>query len=164
MASVLPILTALGYLLESACLLRLMIRIALCTNDGKSISDGHFAHAKRYVIYDYDERTGNLNYVETRDNPLGNVTDIDDPEAMHNAISDLGIPMHGVEKYEWLHRNMLNDVNVVIASGACPLSHSYFTSMDVQLVFVEPGTQIDSILDYLRKMPNEQQRTDERVD
>jgi hypothetical protein len=36
--------------------------------------------------------------------------------------------------------------------------------MDVQLVFVEPGTQIDSILDYLRKMPNEQQRTDERVD
>ncbi|WP_292000540.1 NifB/NifX family molybdenum-iron cluster-binding protein [Caldivirga sp.] len=132
-----------------------MIRIALCTNDGKTISDGHFAHAKRYVIYDYDEETGNLKHVETRDNPLGNVADLDDPEAIHSAMSEIGVPMHGVEKYEWLRNNVLNDVNIVIASGACPLSHSYFTSMGVQLVFVEPNTQIDLIIDYLKEIPNE---------
>lgn len=132
-----------------------MIRIALCTNDGKSISDGHFAHAKYYVIYDYDEETGDLKYVETRKNPLGDVADIDDPETMHKVISELGIPMHGVEKYAWLHENMLKDVEVIIASGACALSHSYFTSMNVQFVFVEPGTQIDLILSDLSKAPNE---------
>lgn len=68
------------------------------------------------------------------------------------------MPMHGIEKYETLHEEMLNDVNVVIASGACPLSHSYFASMGVQLVFVEPNTNIESIIDYLSKLPEENEK------
>ena len=135
-----------------------MIRIALCTNDGKTISDGHFAHAKNYIVYDYNEETGELKYVEARSNPLGNVADLDDPEAIHNAMSEIGVPMHGIEKYEWLYEKILNDVNVIIASGACQLSHSYFTSMGVQLVFVEPGTSIEFIIDYLHKLPKEDEK------
>ena len=135
-----------------------MIRIALCTNDGKTISDGHFAHAKSYMIYDYNEETGELRYIELRSNPLSNVVDLDDPEAIHSAMSEIGVPMHGIEKYEWLHGKMLNDVNVIIASGACQLSHSYFTSMGVQLVFVEPNTSIESIIDYLSKLPRENEK------
>ncbi|WP_202905231.1 hypothetical protein [Vulcanisaeta thermophila] len=72
-----------------------------------------------------------------------------DPEAIHEAISRLNIPAHGVAKYEWLHENVLNDVNAVIASGACQTSYSYFTTSGVQLSFVEPGTSINEIINYL---------------
>ncbi|WP_084019823.1 NifB/NifX family molybdenum-iron cluster-binding protein [Vulcanisaeta thermophila] len=50
-----------------------MIRIAFVSNDGETISDGHFAHAKYYVIYDVDENTGEARKVEVRENPLGNL-------------------------------------------------------------------------------------------
>ncbi len=135
-----------------------MVRIAVATDDGKSVSDGHFAHAKKYVIYELNEDTKDIKLVESRDNPpLGNIPDTDDPAVIHEALSELGIPMHGVAKYQWLHENVLRDVDAVIASGACETSYEYFTSMGVQLFFVEPGTPpIDTLIEQLRNAVDEE--------
>lgn len=127
----------------------------MASNDGKTISDGHFAHAKMYLIYDYDEKTRKLRLIGTRENPLGNIPDIDDPEAIHEALERLGVPMHGIEKYEWLRNNILSDIDAVIASGACQLSYSYFTSLGVELLFVEPGASIDEIVKQLSEPPKQ---------
>ena len=133
-----------------------MVRVAMATNDGESISEGHFAHARKYVIYDVDEGSGDVRFVEVRDNPLGNIPDIEDPERIHEVLQQLGIPMHGVTKYQWLHENLLKDVDAVIASGACEMSYRYFTSSGVQLLFVEPGTLIQTIVDQLRSAVKEE--------
>ncbi|ADN51742.1 NifB/NifX family molybdenum-iron cluster-binding protein [Vulcanisaeta distributa] len=133
-----------------------MVKIAIATDDGKSISDGHFAHAKKYIIYELNEDTKDIKLVESRDNPLGNIPDTDDPTVIHEALSRLGIPMHGIVKYQWLHENVLRDVDAVIASGACETSYEYFTSMGIQLFFVEPGTPIDTLIEQLRNAANEE--------
>ncbi|BDR93024.1 NifB/NifX family molybdenum-iron cluster-binding protein [Vulcanisaeta souniana] len=133
-----------------------MVRIAVATDDGKSISDGHFAHAKKYVIYELSEDTKDIRLVESRDNPLGNIPDTDDPAVIHESLSRSGIPIHGIAKYQWLHENALRDVDAVIASGACETSYEYFTSMGVQLFFVEPGTPIDTLIEQLRNAAKEE--------
>ncbi len=89
--------------------------------------------------------------------PLDNISDTDDPTVIHEALSRLGIPMHGIVKYQWLHENVLRDVDAVVASGACEMSYEYFTSMGVQLFFVEPGTPpIDTLIEQLRNAVDEE--------
>jgi len=131
------------------------VRIALATDDGETIGEGHFAHAKKYLIYDYDQDTGDIKMIEERRNPLGDLPDMDDPVAMHRALSQLNIPMHGVAKYQWLRENVLKDVDVVIAGGACQTSYNYFTSSGVQILFTDPGTQVSDIIEYLKRAPSE---------
>lgn len=46
-----------------------MVKVAMATNNGESISEGHFAHTRKYVIYDIDEDTGDVRFMEVRDNP-----------------------------------------------------------------------------------------------
>lgn len=121
-----------------------MVRIALATDDEKTISKGHFAHAHKYLIYDVD--AGGLNRVESRNNPLGNLPDADNPSQVKVYVEQLGIPMHGLSKYEWLRKNVLNDIDAIIASGACQTSFNYFTSEGVQVLFVEPGTSVEDLL------------------
>ncbi|GGP21500.1 hypothetical protein GCM10007981_13570 [Thermocladium modestius] len=141
-----------------------MVRIALATDDEKTISKGHFAHAREYIIYDLNEETGELVRVESRSNPLGTVPDMD--EGIHAKASAVqpGIPMHGLPKYEWLRNNVLSDVNAVIASGACQTSYNYFTSEGVQILFVEPNTSIDYLLTQITLAADEEEEEDEDED
>ena len=60
---------------------------------------------------------------------------IEDPETMHEVLQQLGVPMHGVTKYQWLHESVLKDVDAVITGGACETSYRYFASSGVQLLF-----------------------------
>jgi predicted Fe-Mo cluster-binding NifX family protein len=133
------------------------VRIALATDDGETIGEGHFAHARRFFIYDYDQETGDIKMIEDRRNPLGDLPDMDDPAALHRALAQLNIPMHGVAKYQWLREKVLSDVDVVIAGGACQTSYNYFTSSGVQLLFVDPGTPVSAVIEYLRNAPNEEE-------
>ncbi|KUO93208.1 MAG: NifB/NifX family molybdenum-iron cluster-binding protein [Thermocladium sp.] len=121
-----------------------MVRIAIATDDDKTISKGHFAHARKYLIYDVD--SNGLNRVESRNNPLGNLPDADDPSQVKAYVEQLGIPIHGLSKYEWLRKNVLSDVDAIIASGACQTSFNYFTSEGVQVLFVEPGVSVEDLL------------------
>lgn len=65
------------------------------------------------MIYDLDENTGDMKEVGVRENPLGNLPDTDDPEEIHQFLARINMTIHGVEKYRWLHENVLNDVDVL---------------------------------------------------
>ena len=123
-----------------------MVRIALATDDGVTISGSHFAHAKKFLIYDFDIETNRLFKVEERVNPLGEVSEGEGGAEAQERLAELNIPMHGIAKYRWLRENVLGDVDAIIAGGACQMSYSYFTSVGVQMFFVNPGTSIMDIL------------------
>ena len=119
-----------------------MVRVAIATEDGSTISGGHFAHSRRFAIYSLKE--GRL--LELRDNPLASVPDLDvEGTSIHGAGG-----LHGRAKYEWLRREVLSDVDVVVAGGACMTSIVYFTSSGVRLVFTMPGTRGEEVLGALR--------------
>lgn len=138
-----------------------MVRIALATDDEKTISKGHFAHAREYIIYDLNEETGELVRVESRSNPLGAVPDMDEGTHAKMSAAQPGIPVHGLPKYEWLRSNVLSDVNAVIASGACQTSYNYFTSEGIQILFVEPNTSIDYLLTQITLAADEEDDDEE---
>lgn len=138
-----------------------MVRIAFATDDEKTISGGHFAHAHGYLIYDLNEK-GELSRVEVRSNPLGSVPDSDAGSHSRAGESMEGIPMHGLPKYEWLRNNVLNDVSAVIAGGACQTSYNYFTSEGVQILFVEPNAAIEDLLKQITVADDEEEEEDDR--
>ncbi len=115
------------------------MKIAISANKKGLVFEGHFAHAEIFKIYEYKD--GKLKEIETRDNPLGLVPDVDyqaeNECCMHGAHEDIGVQLHGVEKYAYLRNNVLNDVDVIIAGGACQTSYAYFTSQGVRILFAQ---------------------------
>ncbi|MFN7106323.1 MAG: dinitrogenase iron-molybdenum cofactor biosynthesis protein, partial [Pyrobaculum sp.] len=60
----------------------------------------------------------------------------------------------GHAKYRWLRENVLPDVEVVIAGGACQTSHMYFTAEGVKMLYVEP-VELDLLIQYISENPKE---------
>jgi predicted Fe-Mo cluster-binding NifX family protein len=125
------------------------MRIAIATSPEGTVFPGHFAHAPIYRIYLYED--GKLRLVEERRNPLGDVPDLDAGGGHHHQ------QMHGVAKYRWLRENVLPDVDVVLAGGACQTSYMYFTSNGVKMLFTEP-VEVDVLTRYVEENPEEFQR------
>jgi predicted Fe-Mo cluster-binding NifX family protein len=95
------------------------MKIAIATSPEGTVFHGHFAHAPIFKIYRYEN--GKLQLVEERKNPLGDAPDLDAGKGHHHH-------MHGIAKYKWLRENVLPDVDVIVAGGACQTSYMYFTS------------------------------------
>ncbi|MBP1448653.1 MAG: dinitrogenase iron-molybdenum cofactor biosynthesis protein [Thermoproteus sp.] len=106
------------------------MRVAIASTKDGLVFPGHFAHAEAYAIYELEPERG-LRRIEERANPLGSAPDLD-------AGGQRDVPAHGLPKYQWLRRNVLHDVDVVIAAGACQTSYAYFTSEGVKLLFTDP--------------------------
>ncbi len=128
------------------------VRIAVATQDGEKIFGGHFAHAKKFKIFEFDPNSKEVREVEERDNPLGNLPDYDDPHSAMEKFEELGIPLHGIPKYSWLKENVLNDVDVVLCGGACQTSYQFFMSEGVVVVFDEPGNEIKNSINVLKNL------------
>ncbi len=62
--------------------------------------------------------------------------------------------MHGIAKYRWLRENVLPDVDVILAGGACQTSYMYFTSEGVKLLFTE-SVAVDLLTQYIEENPRE---------
>ncbi len=136
------------------------IRVAIATNDGERIGEGHFAHNTHFIILDIDPNE--VQPVELRENPLGFIPDLDHhmhhshdqdmPEAIHPELARRLHEfrgLHGVEKYRKLKETLLNDVDLIVAGGACMTSIKYFTSEGVKLIFADPGEPIRDIAGFL---------------
>ncbi len=123
------------------------MRIAIATSQEGNVFHGHFAHAPIFKIYQYEN--GKLRLVEERKNPLGDAPDLDAGEGHHHHHH-----MHGIAKYRWLRENVLPDVNVILAGGACQTSYMYFTSEGVKLLFTEP-VAVDLLTQYIEENPRE---------
>jgi len=128
------------------------IKIAVATQDGEHLFGGHFAHAKKFKIYELDPKSKEFREVELRENPLGSLPDYDDPHSAVEKFQELNIPLHGIPKYSWLKENVLNDVDVVLCGGACQTSYQFFMSEGVVVVFDEPGSNISDSLEGLKKV------------
>ena len=128
------------------------IKIAVATQDGEHLFGGHFAHAKKFKIFELDPQSKEVREVETRENPLGSLPDYDDPHSAVEKFQELNIPLHGIPKYSWLKENVLNDVDVVLCGGACQTSYQYFMAEGVVVVFDEPGTEVSQSLEELKKV------------
>lgn len=129
-----------------------MLKIAVALDDSGKIFPGHFAHAKRFRIFEYNLSTGEAKILGERDNELGKLPDFDDVEEMHSFINKLGIPLHGIPKYKWLKDNVLHDIDVVVAGGACQTSYNYFMEEGVVVLFEEPGGSVESVFNLLREV------------
>ncbi|MEM1596990.1 MAG: NifB/NifX family molybdenum-iron cluster-binding protein [Pyrobaculum sp.] len=123
------------------------MKIAVAATKEGTIFDGHFAHAPVFKIFKY-EGGGRMELVEERENPLGDVPDLD---AGHHHHGHHG---HGVAKYAWLREKVLPDVDAVIAAGACQTSHTYFTSQGVKMLYTDP-VEVDLLLRYVKENPQE---------
>lgn len=128
------------------------IRVAVATQDGDHVSGGHFAHAKKFRVFELDLNSKELYELELRDNPLGNLPDFDDPHSAAEKFEELGIPLHGIPKYSWLRDNVLNDVDIILCGGACQTSYQFFMSEGVIVVFDDPGKKISDSLKNLEKV------------
>ncbi len=118
--------------------------IAFASDDGERISEGHFAHARRFAVYRFSE--GKYRLEELRDNPLGHVPDLDaEGDYAGGGLHGHFEGLHGVEKYAFLKKSVLEGVDVVVAGGACMTSVAYFLREGVRLVFAEPGTRIEDV-------------------
>ncbi|MFZ8824115.1 MAG: NifB/NifX family molybdenum-iron cluster-binding protein [Desulfurococcales archaeon] len=133
------------------------VRVAIATMDGATIASGHFAHSTHFMIIDLEG--GKANPVEIRENPLGYVPDTDlesqeeygGGESIHPVFHRYHryIHLHGVEKYRTLREEVLGDVDLIIAGGACRTSIEYFTSEGVKFVFADPGEPIKEIVEFI---------------
>jgi predicted Fe-Mo cluster-binding NifX family protein len=116
------------------------MRVAVASEDG-SVAGGHFAHAPRFRIYEV--AGGRWRLIEERVNPLGEIPDVD-AMSEHEIAHYHG--MHGPQKYAYLRSEVLPDVDVVVAGGACTMSVMYFLEEGVKIVFAEPGTPGEEVL------------------
>jgi predicted Fe-Mo cluster-binding NifX family protein len=124
------------------------MKIAIATSPEGTVFHGHFAHAPIFKIYRYEN--GKLQLVEERKNPLGDVPDLDAGGGHHHH-------MHGIAKYKRLRENVLPDVDVILAGGACQTSYMYFTSEGVKLLFTEP-VEVEMLTRYIEENPREFER------
>ncbi|MEM1611296.1 MAG: NifB/NifX family molybdenum-iron cluster-binding protein [Sulfolobales archaeon] len=132
------------------------IRVAIATMDGATIASGHFAHSTHFMIVDLEG--GKVNPIEVRENPLGYVPDTDlehqehgEGESIHPVFHRYHryLHLHGVEKYRTLREEVLRDVDLIIAGGACRTSIEYFTSEGVKFIFADPGEPIKEIVEFI---------------
>ena len=114
-----------------------MIRIAIASNDGETVSSTPLTEAKIFKIYDLNEETGMMTYVEDRVNNLA------------SQASDT------VQFYKQLHESILSDVQVLIGSSISQLGYAYFLSSGVQVLFVEPQTPINALVAYIERIAQE---------
>ncbi len=128
------------------------VKIAVATQDGEKIFGGHFAHAKKFKVFEFNPESRDIKYVEERENPLGKLPDFDSPHQAMEMLEELNIPLHGIPKYSWLKENVLNGVDVVLCGGACQTSYQFFMSEGVVVVFDEPGRKIEESLKELREL------------
>jgi len=121
-----------------------MIRIAIATDDGSMVSERMFTVAKKFKIYDMDEEAGTLTFVEDRENSL---------------IAREDVRNMSEEEYcKLLHEKVLNDVNIIIGTMSTRFSYYYFLSNNVQILFVERGTPVELVEEYLRRVAEELSR------
>jgi predicted Fe-Mo cluster-binding NifX family protein len=125
------------------------MKIAIATSPEGTVFHGHFAHAPIFKIYRYED--GKLQLVEERKNPLGDVPDLDAGERHDHHH------MHGIAKYKWLRENVLPDIDVILAGGACQTSYTYFTSEGVKLLFTDP-IEVEMLTRYIEENPREFER------
>ncbi len=122
-----------------------MPRIAVASTEmgsNKVVSPGHFAHSPIFTIYDVEN--GKPKLVGSRKNPLSAVPDLDaDEQDSHHHHHHHHPHLHGPPKYRFLRENVLSDVDVVVAGGACPTSVAVFTGYGVKIIFTEPGTPVE---------------------
>lgn len=138
------------------------VRVAVATLDGDTIAPGHFAHSTHFLVFDIEG--GRVSPVEVRENPLGYVPDSDAHGHLHGhhgheGQEDLGggvVPylhryyhMHGVEKYRTLRSEVLHDIDLVVAGGACRTSVEHFTSEGVKMVFADPGEPVAELVGFI---------------
>jgi len=128
------------------------MKIAIATSPEGTVFHGHFAHAPIFKIYRYED--GKLQLVEERKNPLGDVPDLDAGERHDHHHHH---HMHGIAKYKWLRENVLPDVDVILAGGACQTSYMYFTSEGVKLLFTDP-IEVEMLTRYIEENPREFER------
>ncbi len=131
-------------------------KVGIATDDGETVSYGHFAHTYKFIIAKVGD---NVDILEERKNPFSMIPDPDDPRGIH--IHDDGAPeelarLHGVEKYSRLKEMVLNDIDVIVASGGCPTSLMYFTSEGVRILLAPPGTSIKEVLDVIKNVKIEE--------
>ncbi len=110
-----------------------MIKIAIATEDEKTVSDKPLTEASKFKIYTLDVEGKQLVSEDVRENMIG--TKSEDEE---NAC-------------KLLLERVLNDVNVVIASMCTRYSYYYLLSNNVQVLLVEEGTPIELVEEYLRR-------------
>jgi len=133
------------------------MKVAIACNHEGAVFPGHFAHAPKFRIYNYEK--GRLELLEERVNPLGSMPDYD--EHHHHGISIMNTdfqgeetpPAHGLPKYQWLRNKVLSDVDVVIAAGACQTSYRFFTSNGVKMLFTDP-VEVAALEEYIASDPN----------
>ena len=133
-----------------------VVRIAIAASSDGDVHPGHFAHAPRFRIYKYGF-DGSPELLEVRDNPLGQMPDVEDPEEVKKYFEKLGIGLHGKSKYDYLRENVLPDVDVVVCYDACPTSVKVFEESGVRVLFTPPAT-VDEIVDYIAGNPQEFKR------
>ena len=132
------------------------VRIAIAVEGTGDVHPGHFAHAPKFRVYEYDFN-GGLRELGERDNPLGRMPDIEDPEEAAKYLEKLGISLHGRSKYDYLREKVLPDVDVVICYDACPTSVKVFEDSGVRVLFTPPAT-VEEVLDYISGNPEEFRR------
>ena len=131
--------------------------VAVASDDKKTVGWGHFAHNSYYLIAEVSG--GSYKIVEVRKNPFSMVPDPDDPSSGAQAeipreLEEL-MHMHGIEKYSTLKNMVLNDVDIIVASGGCATSIAYFSSEGVKLVFAPAGAPAERVLQDLAKVDPE---------
>ncbi len=126
------------------------MKVAIASTKDGLIFPGHFAHSETFRIYEYEG--GQLKLLEVRENPLGNVPDLDAGHHHHHHGHHHAHGMHGVQKYAFLREKVLPDVDVVIAGGACQTSFYYFTSNGVKVLFTDP-VPVDLVEQSIREDP-----------
>lgn len=126
------------------------IRVAVASDDGSTVGLGHFAHNRLFLVYEVGG--GEARLLEVRKNPFGEVP-------LHGHPTHAGAPsdpelagLHGVAKYSKLREMVLSDVNLLVASGGCPTSISYFMSEGVMVAFVEPGVPVEEVVEALKNV------------
>jgi len=107
------------------------LRIAVATDDGKTMRFGHFGDALEYHIFDYED--GRLTFVETRKNLL---TD----EA-------LGIEEHDNPMKARMMREQLSDCDVFVGHSMGLKNRRKLEEMGVKMIpLVKKGLSIEEAL------------------
>lgn len=132
------------------------VRVAVATLDGDTIAPGHFAHSTHFLVFEIEG--GKISPVEVRENPLGHVPDHDAHGHEEAGSGGAGhvVPylhryyhLHGVEKYRTLRSEVLHDVDIVVAGGACRTSVEYFASEGVKMLFADPGEPVAELVSFI---------------
>lgn len=111
-----------------------MIKLAIATDDGEVVSERPFTVAKRFKVYEINEAKATITLIDDRENALN----------VQEAESE-------IEYCRQLLEKVLNDINVIIGSSATHAGYRFFMLSGVQVLFVDPNTPINAIVEYIRR-------------